>query len=108
MVNKLRKEIGIFMKNLANEAKETQEAASIILKHAKGEKITPEEEKALKEQFFDVLKMAGIGIPFCLIPGASVLLPLMISFAQKNGMEILPSSFSEKTEKTKETNETNN
>jgi hypothetical protein len=98
MVKKFKREVKIFVKNLSNEAKETQEAAKIVAKHIRGEKITEEEEIALKEQIFDVIKAAGIGVPFVLIPGASVLLPLIITFAKKYNIDLLPSSFSEKEE----------
>lgn len=97
-----KKEAKIFAKNLANEARETGEAAQIVAKYARGEKITDEENTALREQFYDVLKVAGIGIPFALIPGASILLPLVIAFAKKKNINIMPSYFQEKAEKQKE------
>ena len=90
-----------FFKNVKNEAIETKDAAKIIEKHLKGEDVTEEEEKLLKEQIYDILKIAGIGIPFALIPGASILLPIIIKFANKYNINILPSSFAEK-EKIKE------
>jgi hypothetical protein len=88
-----KKEIKLFVKNLTNEAKETGDAAQIVAKYVSGEKITEEENVELREQFYDVLKVAGIGIPFVLIPGASILLPLVIAFAKKKNINILPSSF---------------
>jgi len=94
-----KQELKIFAEKLANEARETKDAAKIVHKHMKGEAVTPEEEVALKEQFYDVLKMAGIGIPFALIPGASVLLPILVVIAKKNNINILPSSFDEEKEK---------
>ena len=94
-----KQEIKLFAEKLANEARETKEAAKIVHKHMRGEVVTPEEETALKEQFCDVLKMAGIGIPFALIPGASVLLPVLVVIAKKNNINILPSSFDEETKK---------
>lgn len=93
-----KKEIKIFLVKISIEARETKEAAYIVRKYTRGEKITEEEEKALKEQIYDVLKIAGIGIPFALIPGASILLPLIVTIAKKKGIEILPSSFSTKNE----------
>jgi hypothetical protein len=97
-----KKEVKIFAKNLANEARETKEAAQIVAKYAKGEKITDAENVALREQFYDVLKVAGIGIPFALVPGASILLPLVVAFAKKKNINIMPSSFQEKEIKDKE------
>ena len=59
----------------------------------------------MREQFYDVLKVAGIGIPFALIPGASILLPLVIAFAKKKNINIMPSSFQEKDEQKEKENE---
>ena len=91
-----KKEVKIFVKRISNEAKETREAASIVAKYASGNSITKEEGEALEKQFYDVLKMAGIGIPFALIPGSTILLPLIVSIAKKKGVNILPSSFENK------------
>ena len=52
-------------------------------------KITSQEEKLFKQQLYDVLKAMGIGIPFVLIPGASVLLPLVIKISRKYNIEIV-------------------
>jgi hypothetical protein len=92
----LKKHAKVFAKRVSNEAKETREAANIIAKYAKGEKITEEEGESLKKQFYDVLKIAGIGIPFTVIPGSSILLPLIVSVSKKKGINILPSSFEHK------------
>jgi TctA family transporter len=102
MYQNIKKEIKIFANKLANEAKETKEAAKIVAKYSRGEELTDEEEEALKEQFYDVLKMTGIGVPFALIPGASVILPLLIAFAKKKNINILPSSFNEEDKNSEE------
>ena len=91
--------IKVFLSKVSEETEETKEAAKIIHKHIKGEPITEEETFKLRAQFFDVLKMTGIGIPFILIPGASLLLPAIIVIAKKYNIELLPSSFQEKKEK---------
>jgi hypothetical protein len=93
---KFKKEIKIFIRKISNEAKETRKAAIIVAKYTRKGKITEEEEKELKEQFYDVLKLAGIGVPFALIPGATILLPLIVSISKKKGINILPSSFEDK------------
>ena len=90
----LEDKIKVFVQKLSEEGVETKEAAKILQKHIRGENVTPEEEKQLKEQFFDVLKMTGIGIPFILIPGASLLLPAILYVAKKYKINIFPSSFS--------------
>lgn len=90
--------IKVFLENLSNEGDKSKEALKIIQKHAKGEPITEEETLKLRVLFFDVLKMTGIGIPFILIPGASLLLPAIIIISKKYNIELLPSSFQEKKE----------
>jgi hypothetical protein len=91
---KQRKAMQIFVERISREAGETKEAALIITKYTKGEELSDEEEKALKEQFYDVLKIVGIGVPFAIIPGASILIPIVVTYAKRKGVNILPSSFS--------------
>ncbi|MCK9446750.1 LETM1 domain-containing protein [bacterium] len=65
-------------------------------KHLKGEKLTKEENNAIKEQFYDVLKSAGIIIPFAVIPGASLLIPILMKLCKVFNIpfeNMLPSSF---------------
>ena len=89
----LEEKIHIFLKKLAEEGTETKDAAKIVQKYIKGESVSPEEELQLKEQFVDVIKMTGIGIPFILIPGASLLLPAIIFVAKKYKINLFPSAF---------------
>jgi hypothetical protein len=41
----------------------------------------------------DSLKIAGIGIPFVLIPGASILMPIIIKVAKEHHIDLVPSAF---------------
>lgn len=95
-MKKFKKEIKIFAGKIANEAKETQEAASLVKKHLSGTPLTEEEEKILRQQFYDILKMTGIGVPFFIIPGASVILTVIVVYFKKKNINILPSSFDDK------------
>ncbi len=97
----LEEKIRVFIQKLSEEGTETKEAIKILQKHIMGESVTPEEEKELKEQFFDVLKMAGIGIPFILIPGASLLLPAILYVAKKHDFNLFPSAFNDKEKEMK-------
>ena len=89
----LEDKLKVFGNQLSEQGKETEVAAKILQKHVKGEEVTPEEDALLKQNFYDTLKMAGIGIPFVLIPGASVLLPALIIIAKKHNINLLPSAF---------------
>lgn len=85
-----------FSKKCGTEFDETKEAGLIIHKHISGEKLTAEDKIKLKQQIGDVLKGVGIGIPIILIPGASILIPIIIKLAKRYNIELLPSSFNKK------------
>lgn len=82
-----------FIVKLKTEVTETQVASEIVVKYIKKGQISKEEEKELRTQVYDLLKVLGIGVPFALIPGASLLLPFLIKLAQKKGIQLLPTSF---------------
>lgn len=83
----------VFFKNLNNEAKETRDAGKLVYKYLKTGNLSAEEEKELKLQFYDLLKVMGVGVPFVMIPGASILIPFLLKIADKLGIDIIPSSF---------------
>jgi hypothetical protein len=82
-----------FAKDLGNEAKETKDASLLVVKFLKEGKISPQEEKELRTQVYDLFKMMGIGIPFVLIPGSTLLLPFLIRVSKRFGINVLPTSF---------------
>ena len=82
-----------FLHGLKTEAKGEREAALIIVKYIREGKISAEEDHILKTQVMDSLKILGIGVPFVLIPGASVLMPILIKVASKHNIELMPSAF---------------
>ena len=94
--DKSSKAFRVFLKNLNNEAKETKKAGKLIVKFLKEGKLSKDEEKELKLQLYDILKIMGVGVPFFMIPGSSVLVPFLIKLSKKIGFDIVPSSFKEK------------
>jgi len=82
-----------FLNRLKLEGAETSEAAQILARYAKGDEVSKEEMEKFRSQMIDVIKVIGIGIPFTVIPGSSLLLPLVIAIAKKYKIDILPSSF---------------
>jgi len=82
-----------FVSKMGTEAKETHEASKIVVKFLKEGKVSKEEEHELRTQVYDLFKMAGIGIPFMLIPGSTLLMPFLIKLAKKKGIDLLPTSF---------------
>jgi hypothetical protein len=61
--------------------------------------VSKEEEKELRTQVYDLFKVLSIGVPFAIIPGASLLLPFLLKIAQKKCINLLPTAFNEGKEK---------
>ncbi len=95
---KASKAMRLFLHNMGTEAKETKEASKILVKFLREGKVEQEEEDELKQQVYDLLKMVGIGVPFFLIPGSSLLIPFLMKIAEKRGVNLFPSAFSKDEE----------
>ena len=78
--------------HLAEETDETKEMLDIYHRSLEG-KATKEELHEANEQFKDLIRIAGMGTFFGLVPGSMLLLPLAIVGANKLGIRLLPSSF---------------
>jgi len=91
-----------FLQDVKTEYNGEKEAVIIMRKYLKEGSITDDEEKILKIQVMNSLKIVGIGIPFALIPGASILMPIIIKVAGKHHIELMPSAFVEQKNPTKE------
>ena len=105
-IDKLKAGILEFLKNIKNEVDDTKEASIILKRHLNKDKtLTEKDYKILKDQIYDTLKILGIGIPYILLPGASVLMPLILKLAEKYKIDLLPSNF--KNNKNNENNTSN-
>lgn len=93
---KVSKALVDFLIGVKNEASDTKETSRIIVKYISQQKITKEEEKHLKIQIYDVFKILGVGVPFMLIPGASIIIPFILKVAEKKGIDLYPSNFKSK------------
>lgn len=85
-----------FFDGLKNEATDSKETSRIIYKFILEQKITKAEEKQLKTKVADMFKIIGVGVPFMIIPGASILIPFLLKIAEKNGIDLYPSNFNGK------------
>jgi len=56
MLKKIETALKDFMHRVGTEVEETKEAGAIIRKHLAGEKLTADENRALKAQLADILK----------------------------------------------------
>ena len=95
LVEKIEECAHHFLQSIKQEGKETKEATMIVHKYIITGVMTDAEEEIIKEQMLDSLKLIGIVVPFILIPGASIVMPILIKVAEKRGVELLPSSFNE-------------
>ena len=78
---------------IKNEKKETQELGLLLKKYAmQSGSLSRDELKIVKDQFFDLLKIAGLSVPL-IMPFSPVIIPLMVKLGQKVGVRILPTSF---------------
>ena len=87
-----RKLANIFMA-IKNEKEETEELAQLLKKYVEQQgSLSSQEMTKVKDQFSDLLKMAGLSIPI-IMPFSFVIIPLMMKLGQKVGVKILPTSF---------------
>ena len=87
-----RKLANIFMA-IKNEKEETEELAQLLKKYVEQQgSLSSQEMTKVKDQFSDLLKMAGLSIPI-ILPFSFVIIPLMMKLGQKVGVKILPTSF---------------
>ena len=80
-----------FLISMHKEGANTKATAMIIKKYMETGHITHEEENALKLQMADTLKIVGIVVPFVLIPGASIIIPILVKVAGKHNINLMPS-----------------
>lgn len=88
-----------FLQGLKTEYGDDKDALLIIRQYLSTGSISAEQEHLLKTQLYDTLKLAGIGIPFVLIPGASILMPILIRVAARHHIELMPSVFTQQNKK---------
>jgi hypothetical protein len=84
-----------FLQGLKTEYGDDKEALLIIRQYLSTGSVSAEQEHLLKTQLYDTLKLAGIGIPFVLLPGASILMPILIKVAARHHIALMPSVFTE-------------
>ena len=85
---------------IKNEQKETQELGLLLKKYAlQSGNLTRDEMRIVKDQFMDILRIAGLSIPL-IMPFSPVIIPLMMKLGQKVGVRILPTSFYDDEEST--------
>ena len=98
IIEKKQKGAHHFLHCIRLEYDGTREAGAVVRKYMKEGKITPEEEHILKSQLVDSLKVVGVVVPFVLIPGASILIPILIKVAARHNIELLPAAFNAQNE----------
>lgn len=77
------------MDHLWNEIRETGDLAVILARRARGQRLSDEEQRRMREQLLDVAR-AVPSLAFFSLPGGLVLLPLLLKFLP---FDLRPSSF---------------
>jgi len=82
-----------FLAAITKEYDGDKQAVVIIQTYVKTGKISDTDDVVLRTQVMDSLKIVGIGIPFALIPGASILMPIILKVAAKHNINLIPTAF---------------
>lgn len=77
---------------LVAESVQTREMMEIYGRAARGTASAAEIDRA-NRQFGDLLRLAGLGAFFAVVPGSALLLPLAVTTARKLGIDLLPDSW---------------
>ncbi|MGV6846642.1 MAG: hypothetical protein ACWA42_11005 [Lutibacter sp.] len=93
---KIVKGTQLIIDGLKDEANDSKEFSRIIYHYVANQRISKKEEQLLKKKVADMFKIIGVGIPFMMIPGASILIPFILKFAEQKGIDLIPSNFKEK------------
>ena len=78
--------------HLAQESDETKNMVDTYQRWVEGN-ATKDEMKVANEQFKDLIRIAGMGTFFGIVPGSMLLLPVAVYGANKLGIRLLPSAF---------------
>lgn len=77
---------------LVTESAQTRDMMEIYGRAARGQASSADIDRA-NRQFGDLLRMAGLGAFFAVVPGSALLLPLAVSAARRLGIDLLPDSW---------------
>lgn len=94
--DKTVKAFDFFMDGIKNEASDSKETRRILIHYIAKQQLSQEEELHLKKRVYDIFKKLGIGVPFMLIPGATLLIPFILKAAEKKGINLYPTNFNGK------------
>ena len=89
----LKQHLHLFLQDAYIEYDGNKEAVNIIQEYVKNGTISETQEITLKNQFVDSLKTIGVVVPFALVPGASILMPILIKVAGEHQINLLPKEF---------------
>jgi hypothetical protein len=81
---------------LVAEGAQTREMMEIYGRAARGQASSADIDRA-NRQVGDLLRMAGLGAFFAVVPGSVLLLPLAVTAARKLGIDLLPDTWEQRT-----------
>lgn len=95
MINleELKAHLHLFFQDVDKQFDDDKQATTIIKDFIAQGHITEEQEEYLKSQVENSLKAIGLMIPMAILPGASILVPLLIKVAAAHHIDLLPEDF---------------
>lgn len=88
----VKEKIKLFLSNVKKQFLYNKQARTILLAYTKSGFITEEQNKILKNIIADNLKIVSLSSTF-ILPGGSLILPLLFRLAKKYNINIMPSQF---------------
>ena len=79
------------VESFKKEGDNLNKTKEIVKKFVETKTLSKEDETFLKLQLVDTLKILGIVVPFVLIPGASLIMPILIKVAKSKNIDLMPS-----------------
>lgn len=95
---KVKEKIKLFLNNVKTQFTYNKQARTILYVYMTTGIITEEQNKILKNIIADNLKIVGLSSAF-ILPGGSLILPVLFRLAKKYNINILPSQFNNKNDK---------
>jgi len=77
---------------MAGESSQTRDMLDVYRRSLEGHS-TRDERKQANAQFVDLLRIAGLGAFFVVVPGSVLIIPIMVKAASKVGVRLLPDTF---------------
>lgn len=92
MRNKIKESLMELKRCLAQEKDQTIDMLKVYKRCVSGGDVTADELSEANKQIVDVIRTSGLSI-LVMLPGSVITIPVLVKFARKYNIELLPDSF---------------